>query len=215
MRILCIGDSNTWGYCPGLGTRHEKRWTRLLGEWFPEDEVIEEGLCGRTAAAMDYIKPERCGLDSLKAILMSHKPVDLVIIMLGTNDLKTSFHLSAKYIASAVKEYIKIIRNPYQWDKYPVPEVLIVSPVVFRDNICAKEGPGGNFDIWSLEQSGLLAGEMKKVCAEYHAYFLNAADFAEASETDAIHMDAENHRKLAEGLAEKIREIRSGDKEKA
>ena len=114
MRILCIGDSNTWGYHPGVGLRHEKRWTRLLKDWFPEDEIIEEGLCGRTAVSMDFAKRERCGIDSLKPILMTHKPVDLVIIMLGTNDLKTVFHTNAKHIASGIKEYINIIKNPFQ-----------------------------------------------------------------------------------------------------
>lgn len=208
MRILCIGDSNTWGYHPGVGLRHEKRWTKLLGEWFPEDEIIEEGLCGRTAVSMDFTKRERCGIDSLKGILMTHKPVDLVIIMLGTNDMKTVFHTNAKHIASGIKEYIKMIKNPYLWEKYDVPGILIAAPVMFRDDICEKEGPGGNFDSYSLEQSRLLAGALKKVCREYQADFLNASDYAEASEVDGIHMDAENHRRLAEGFATKIWEIR-------
>lgn len=207
MRILCIGDSNTWGYHPGVGLRHEKRWTRLLKDWFPEDEIIEEGLCGRTAVSMDFAKRERCGIDSLKPILMTHKPVDLVIIMLGTNDLKTVFHTNAKHIASGIKEYIKIIKNLFQWEKYSVPEILIAAPVVFRESIAEKEGPGGNFDDYSLEQSRLLPAALEKICREYGVDFLNASDYAEASETDAIHLDAENHRRLAEGFAEKIREI--------
>lgn len=207
MRILCIGDSNTWGYNPGVGLRHEKRWTKLLGEWFPEDEIIEEGLCGRTAISMDFSEPERCGINSLKMILTTHKPVDLVIIMLGTNDFKTVFHTNAKHIASGIKEYIRIIKNPYQWEKFHIPEILIASPIVFHESICEKEGLAGNFGEYSLEQSKLLAGELEKVCKEYGTYFLNAADIAEASEKDGIHMDAENHGKLAEGFAEKIREI--------
>lgn len=207
MRILCIGDSNTWGYSPGTGCRHENRWTRLLGEWFPEDEIIEEGLCGRTAVFMEAARRERCGIDSLKMILMSHKPVDLVIIMLGTNDLKAAFHANAKYIAAGIKEYIRLIKNPYLWEEFRVPDILIAAPAELRECIVEKEGPGGNFDRYSLEQSRLLAAALEKICREYSTYFLNASDYADASEIDGIHLDAENHRRLAEGFAERIREL--------
>lgn len=209
MRILCIGDSNTWGYMPGIGLRDEKRWTRLLAQAFPEDEIIEEGLCGRTAVCFEAAKRERCGIDSLKGILMSHKPLDLVIIMLGSNDLKSAFHTNAKYIASGIKEYIKMIKNPYLWESFAVPAVLVVSPAELREYIIEKEGPAGNFDRYSLEQSRFLAPELKKVCGEYQTAFLDASDYAEASEIDGIHLDTENHRRLAEGLAEEIRRIRA------
>lgn len=208
MRILCIGDSNTWGYIPGIGLRHENRWTQLLKQWFPQDEMIEEGLCGRTAISLEAAKRERCGIDSLKGILMTHKPVDIVIIMLGVNDLKSAFHANAKHIASGIKEYVKTIKNPYLWDKFEVPEILIISPVELRDCIVEKEGPAGAFDRYSVDQSRFLAAELEKICLEYQTEFLNASDYAEASEIDGIHLDAENHRRLAEGIAEKIRKLR-------
>ena len=61
MRILCIGDSNTWGYNPVNGRRFEKRWPKILGEMMPDSEIIEEGLCGRTVISRDDEQPERCG----------------------------------------------------------------------------------------------------------------------------------------------------------
>lgn len=209
MRILCIGDSNTWGYIPGVGLRHEKRWTQLLREAFPDDEIIEEGLCGRTAICMEAGWKELCGIESLKGILLSHAPIDLVIIMLGTNDLKTVFHANARYISDGLEEYIKIIKNPYLWKRFLVPEILIVSPVELSECIVEKEGTAGNFDRYSVEQSRLLAAEIEKVCREYQAEFLNASDYAKVSETDGIHLDSENHRRLSQGIAEKIKKIQS------
>ena len=70
MRILCIGDSNTWGYNPVNGQRFEKRWTKVLSELMPENEIIEEGLNGRTLTSVDPVFKERCGIKGLKMLLM-------------------------------------------------------------------------------------------------------------------------------------------------
>jgi len=112
MRILCIGDSNTWGYVPGEdGVRTDKRWTKLLAEFRPNDTIIEEALCGRTVTAKDTIVPVRCGIDTLPILMLSHVPVDLVIIMLGTNDLKKQFNPSAKHIARGIEELLPLRRK--------------------------------------------------------------------------------------------------------
>jgi lysophospholipase L1-like esterase len=105
MRILCIGDSNTWGYNPENGSRFEKRWTKVLASYMPEHEIIEEGLNGRTLLSQDIYVKERCGIDGLKMLLLSHRPIDCVIIMLGTNELKNCFKCSADYIANGVEEF--------------------------------------------------------------------------------------------------------------
>ncbi len=89
--ILCYGDSNTWGYIPATAGRYppDVRWPgvmrKLLGEKY---NVIEEGLNGRTTVWEDPYKPGRNGLELLIPILDSHNPIDLVVVMLGTNDLK-------------------------------------------------------------------------------------------------------------------------------
>ena len=110
MRILCIGDSNTWGYNPENGWRYEKRWTKVLSELMPENEIIEEGLNGRTLTRVDPVFKERCGIKGLKMLLMSHKPVDYVIVMLGTNELKTVFENDAKGIAKGIRQFLEISR---------------------------------------------------------------------------------------------------------
>lgn len=207
MRILCIGDSNTWGYNPKNGQRLERRWTRLLGEMLPEDEIVEEGLCGRTLISMDREKRERCGIDSLNVLLMSHMPVDLVLVMLGTNELKTVFHTNARFIARGVREFIRTIKNPFLWEKAYIPRVLVISPILLRDDIREREEFYTGFDENSIEQSGHMAEEIGKVCETYGVDFMNAADYAKASGIDGIHMDEENHRKLAEAICRKINEL--------
>ena len=173
----------------------------------PEEEIIEEGLCGRTLVSMEHGKRERCGIDSLKMILATHKPVDMVIVMLCSNYLKRNFQFGANYIAGAVCEYIKIINNPYNWEKFYVPKLLVISPVLLREEIVEKEGVYGEFDENSLIQSKHLAEAIESACNAYSVEFMDAAQYAEASLIDCLHMDAENHQKLALGIFEKIKSM--------
>ena len=101
MRILCYGDSNTWGYIPGVGTRYKKeeRWTGIL-ESLTKAEVIEEGMCGRTTVFGDYVEPFCNGMKYIAPCVLSHVPLDDIVIMLGTNDSKRRYHVSAREIRS-------------------------------------------------------------------------------------------------------------------
>ena len=96
--ILCFGDSNTWGYAPVTGERYpgHVRWTGVLQSCLGDDYfVIEEGLNGRTTVHNEPLRPHRNGASLLPVLLESHSPLDLVIVMLGTNDLKACFRQSA------------------------------------------------------------------------------------------------------------------------
>ena len=190
MRILCIGDSNTWGATPGEDSlRLERRWTKVLQELRPNDEIIEEGLSGRTITAKDTIVPVRCGVDTLPLLMLSHVPVDLVIIMLGTNDLKKQFNPSAKHLARGIEEFIKYIRNPHLVENYKTPKILVVSPVHLRDEILERQNSFGEYDENSLRQSRFLAQTYKEVTDKYEVDFLNASRVAETSVVDCIHID--------------------------
>lgn len=204
MRYLCIGDSNTWGYNPEDGLRHKNRWTKVLADKMPEHQIIEEGLNGRTILSDDLFMPERKGISGLKMMLMTHKPVDCVIIMLGTNELKKSFVGTAEYIAGGIEEFLKIILDEALWDRFKVPEVLVVSPTLIRDELITNGDVFGEFDEKSVIESKKMADEIKKVCDRYNVEFLNAADYAEASLLDNIHMNGENHIRLAEGIYGKL-----------
>lgn len=207
MRILCIGDSNTWGYDPENGWRHENRWTKVLGKRMPEHEIVEEGMNGRTLLSVDPFMKERCGITGLKMLLMSHKPIDYVIVMLGTNELKTSFECSAAYVAKGIEEFIKVIKDKELWERFHVPKLLVVSPVLIREELIVNGDVFGGYDEKSVIESKKTAGEIESVCQKYGVDFLDAAKVAKASLVDNIHMDEENHEKLAVAIDRKLREM--------
>ena len=204
MRILCIGDSNTWGYNPKTGWRIANRWTKVLGAMCPEHDIIEEGLNGRTVDSVDSTFPERRVLSNLKAILLSHKPVYMVVIMLGTNEFKTIFPSTAEYVGKGIEECIEMILDKNMWDRFPVPKLLVVSPVTIRRELKVNGDVFGGFDEKSVDESEKLAGVLRKICEKYEVDFMNAAEYAEASLIDNIHMDEENHVKLGETMAERV-----------
>ena len=91
----------------------DHRWTRLLNTAGTLDaEILEEGLNSRNAVCRDHHMPEKCGYDAWKMMLLSHKPLDAVVLMLGTNDLKSTYHCSARYIANGLREYVREWMNP-------------------------------------------------------------------------------------------------------
>ena len=207
MRILCIGDSNTWGYNPENGWRYEKRWTKVLGDLMPEHEIVEEGMNGRTLLTVDPFMQERCGIAGLKILLMSHKPIDYVIVMLGTNELKTSFECSAEYVAKGIEEFIKVIQDKEMWDRFSMPGLLVVSPVLIRRELITNGDVFGGYDEKSVLESEKMADAIEKVCNKYDVDFMDAAKYAKASLTDNINLDEENHGKLARAVDEKLKKM--------
>lgn len=205
-KIICYGDSNTFGYIPGKGGRYDRhtRWPGklqdLLGASF---EVTEEGLCGRTTAFEDMTCPGRCGLDTMGAAIRRHGPVDLLVVMLGSNDCKTQFHLSAVQIRDAlekvVKEAVYHAAEPFQ--------TLLIAPAPITENVL-KSGFGTEFDKTSLIVSRELAAEYKKLAETIACGFLDASEATCASATDGLHLDEKGHPALARAVAEKIKEMR-------
>ena len=113
-RILCYGDSNTWGYDPVARDRFDAatRWTRVLAASLGADyEIIEEGLCGRTTIWDDPVTEYRNGRTYLIPCLDTHCPLDLVVLMLGTNDLKSRFSLSAYDIAAGAGVLVDLVQR--------------------------------------------------------------------------------------------------------
>lgn len=107
--ILCFGDSNTYGYSPEGTGRYprQERWTGILAQRLgPAYRILEEGLCGRTTVWEDPIEGDKCGIRHLPSCIASHTPLDLVIIMLGTNDFKQRFHVTASDIALSMERLV-------------------------------------------------------------------------------------------------------------
>ena len=208
-RILCFGDSNTYGTNP-VGPRYgeDARWPTLLqtllGEGF---RVLEEGFGGRTIAFDDPVEGGyKSGMQYLPPCLMSHDPLDLVIVMLGTNDTKQRFAMSAPAIAQALAHLVRLCRL-YAADARGEPaRVLIISPSPVRREVL-KTRMAGTFDTHSVEVSEHLAEEYLRIAKLMRCEYVNAADFCRASEEDGVHLTAEGHRALARGIAGKIWEI--------
>lgn len=202
MRILCIGDSNTWGYDPENQTRYKWRWTKILDNLI-EDEVIEEGLCGRTCIAVDQMNFEKCGFYSLKEILKHYPAIDCVIVMLGTNDFKTSFHFRAENVSEGYRQYIQYIKAHYHC------HILMISPITFGQGIIERnDGLCAEFNAMSYNESLKLAPLIYHVCMEENVCFLDASKVAVASLYDDIHMNQQGHYLLAKTIAVQLAKMK-------
>ncbi len=204
--ILCYGDSNTFGTNPNNGGRwdFDIRWTGRLQKALMNDgyRIIEEGCGGRTTMRDDDIEPNKNGMEYIHQCLASHKPLDLIILMLGTNDMKCRFNLTPEEIAHGAEELIKVMQN-YNCgvDNKPV-KILLVSPIHIGEGMS-----GGMFDEKSVETSHHLRDAFEKTAQKYNCYFLDAAEYAEPSKIDLLHMDENGHSSLAIAMENKIREI--------
>lgn len=215
-RILCYGDSNTWGYDPENQPENEiynarypsdVRWTGILKEKLGEGyTIIEEGLNGRTTVWDDPMKPYRNGLMYIDACIESHEPLDMVIIMLGTNDLKPRISGRAFDIAEGVGRIVERLQVNPRGREGKVPEILLVSPIAVDEEIAilpfAEELGGINAHKESLKLSQFMEEKAKVM----HCHYMDAAQYA-VPKVDGVHLDAENHAKLAEAFAKKIKEI--------
>lgn len=196
-RILCYGDSNTWGCIPGVYTRYpeEVRWPGVLQAALADScRIIEAGLCGRTTAVDDPFDPELNGLKALPNVLRSAGPIDLVILMLGTNDLKFQDAWGA---ARGCQVLIDTIRRHPDCFVDGKPQILLVSPVHVREDFAI---------VFTGVDGSVLSAESHKFASLYGEFaavmglpFFDAAQVAKPSPADGIHMDAENHKAL--GLA--------------
>ena len=209
-RILCFGDSNTWGCKPltivnGAPLAVERfsedeRWTGILAQ-NPEYTIIEEGLGGRTTAFPDPAQPWLTGINYIEACVLSHDPIDLMIIMLGTNDLKThvcnSTDASARAVMRMVKMGLNMVSKPF--------EVLVVAPTVVKPERLNRAPKF--FNQASIENS-VRFGAVYRQQAEINGYhFLDAAEFVEPSDIDQVHWDASGHAAFAKAVDEKLKEI--------
>ncbi len=206
--IVCYGDSNTYGYVPETGLRYPRevrypgRLQILLGEDYA---VIEEGCNGRTTIHDDPVDGWKNGLDYLKPCLNSHKPVDVVILMLGSNDLKAAFHLSAKEIADGAAVLVDVIRKFTEEKQGFIPQIILVSPPEIGAGI-RKSPFYGAFYEEAVDESKKFPEYYRAVAEKYGCIFFNAAEYIEPSETDSLHLTPEGHKVLAEKLFEVVRE---------
>ena len=208
--ILCYGDSNTLGYDTVNDTRFPWgiRWTSVVQEVLGDEYyIIEEGMGNRTTVWEDPIENVQSGKDYLISCIESHWPLDIIIFMLGTNDLKTRFHLEAYDIAAGEENLALMACEHLRKRQKTQPEILIISPIEIGEFI--EENPYGIYlgNRWAIERSRQFPKYYKEIADKNGFHFMAASSYAVPCREDSVHMDAENHRRLAEAIADKIKEI--------
>jgi len=212
--ILCYGDSNTWGYIAGsmnpefmLAERlpYEVRWTgilqNLLGSQY---HLIEAGLNGRTTAfdEVGIVRASRNGLSTLPGILDMHYPLDLVIFMLGTNDVKTQFKVSPAEVTHGMRQLIHYVKSSHLGPQFSSPEVMLIAPapIVNVGSPLFKLF----YDEASVAKSEELAQPYQNLAEQEKCMFLNAGPIVKISMNDGVHYEPASHKTLAAAIKKKI-----------
>ncbi len=202
--ILCYGDSNTWGYVPGTGQRyaHDLRWPGVLQDALGTAyRVIEEGLNARTTVLDDPTRgPGRNGLTYLAPCLASHAPLDMVILLLGTNDLKHRFGLSAYDVAVNIAALLGVVRQSDCGPDANAPPMMLLSPPHIGPLSKLKELFAG-----AEAKARELAGHYAEAALQSGAQFLDTAEFVTASPVDGVHWEADQHAALGNHLARMLK----------
>ena len=204
--VLCYGDSITWGKNPADEKRMsaDERWTGVLGNGLGNDySVIEEGLYGRTTVWDDPVSGAyKNGLNYLIPCLDSHRPIDLCILMLGTNDLKKRFSLSATEIARGITVLVEVIKKSGTGPEGSAPKILLLSPPkITKSSKFSDEFRN------SYNKSQKLPNYYAKIANDYSLEFLDTSKIIVASELDGVHPDVNEHLKLGNAVLKKVKEI--------
>lgn len=208
--ILCFGDSNTWGTIALSDERYPRhvRWAGRLGALLGEGyHVVEEGLPGRTTVWDDPIEGDKAGLVYLRPCLASHAPLDLVCIMLGTNDTKPRFSLNACDIAQGAGTLVKTVQSSDCGPQGAPPQVLLIAPPVIHPGILTSELCGMFGGQRSRDISLEFAREYKKTADFFGCGFLDAALYAQGDPKDAVHLLASDHEALSAAVAAAARKL--------
>jgi lysophospholipase L1-like esterase len=197
--VLVFGDSNSWGSNPSDGSRFPPgvRWpTVMLEALGPGWYLVEEGLRGRTTVFDDPIEGGRRGIDYLGPCLLTHEPIDVVVLALGTNDLKLRFSASPEDIARGVERLILAIRASRTGPDATPPRILLMVPPPLADSTLAS-------DVWSgsRDKSLRLAERYAAIASLHGVPMIDAGAHIRTSEIDGIHWEADQHLILGQAMA--------------
>ncbi len=209
--ILCFGDSNTYGYC---GDKEEnkgkirfsasKRWTGILKNTVsPEFHVMEEGLCGRSIAHSDDPQDSLRGIEEIQVVMEKHKPLSLLIVMLGTNDLRESLQLTAEDIANSMKDFLQLAKNTAVWEKEPC--ILLIAPPLVGKGV--ENSPFASFMGKGVPEKSLaLVPALEKLAQEEACHFWNPNDLEDITNpVDCMHLHEKGQEIFALALANELK----------
>jgi lysophospholipase L1-like esterase len=211
-RIMCFGDSLTWGFrateSGALVERYakEQRWTGVMARVLGDDfEVLEEGLCGRTTNMEDPLDNRLNGAAYLPSALASHLPLDLVVIMLGTNDTKVYFKRSAFEISVAISKLVDIAFKSTGGTGavYPAPRVLLMAPPPLATNI--PNPWAADLFNGAREKTLALSQHLQNLSSLLEIPFFDAGQVISTEGLDGIHFSEKNNQMLGKELADYLR----------
>lgn len=210
--VLIFGDSNTWGWNPVndlvnpiVRWDDETRWPGVLQAELGDDyKVIQEGLNGRTSVWDDPIEEYRCGKDQIIPALDTHAPLDLVVIMVGTNDLKDRYTVTAQDIANGVAIIVDKTLHQVGAFKEGGPKVLLICPPPLGpvENGCFKY-----MFSKGVEKSKMMPRFFETVAKNFGVNYLDAGTIIHSSEEDGLHLQADQHEILGKEVAKIVKEI--------
>lgn len=208
-RILCFGDSLTWGFHPETRTRipPEQRWTGVLQKLLGEDyAVIEEGQSGRTIATEDPAEGEKNGLKYIIPCIESQSPLDLLILMLGGNDLKRKFSYASIDIAGEMQIFLEKVQAYNRFRMEDRMKILLISPPLI-----GERGKGSWLeDCFDFDRARKVSSELaewyRQLAEMYGCVFLDAAGIVQASEIDGVHLEPKDQIRLGTAIYETLME---------
>ena len=206
MKMLFFGDSNTWGYDAKDASRQKNRFTQLIKERFDEHEIIEEGLCGRTICLDDPYDDDRNGAKMISMVLKTHAPIDVVFIMLGTNDAKRQFSTNSISLEKGIRTLLYRALNPEIYrDGSKVPQFFVVCPPKMNRDGLKNERTQANFGQAGFDILANTKPYLEKGCSGLGVDVIDTN--VVAGNIDGIHMDESGHRKVADALISVIQEF--------
>lgn len=205
--VLAFGDSLTWGRSPQRAARHAPadRWPEALAAGLPGARVVAEAMRGRLTAFDQTTAPaDSNGARVLPVLLHSHAPLDLVIVMLGTNDVY--YGLPPHRVGDGLARIVEVVRgHAWRLDVAPAPEILLLAPPPMVP--CAAD-PVITPEV--IARSHALVGVVRAVAAQSGSHFFDASAVVQASAIDGIHMDGTMTRRLGEALRDPVARILAG-----
>lgn len=203
-KILCYGDSNTFGFNPQTCGRYDKtiRWSGILGTILPSDiKVIEEGMNNRTGFFKNPEGLKQSGGEYLPIYLQNHNDIDICILSLGTNDAQFFYKLDELAAQTGIQNLINSIK-----EVNPETKIIIIPPVKISANIL-HSGFALMFNKTSIEKIHEVFPVFKQTADKNNCYYLDLNEFVQPSETDGLHYTEESHKIIAQKIADFIKNI--------
>ena len=201
-KILCYGDSNTWGCSPVDSSRFDDktRWPMVAGLILGKGyTIIEDGLNGRTVLNFSPVNKEANGIEWINSVITDYIPLDIAVISLGINDVFIGGEVTLQQISNGVGEIIDIIRNSHSSGGYKIPEIIIMAPPEFNTGI-----EGVQFFELQINKLKALPETYRELSSKKNCLFFKASDYVKGSINDGSHLDSESHVLLGKKTAEFI-----------